>query len=461
MDREVLRLRDMLSPRFAEIIYNGFWFSPEMDFIQAAFRQSETPHRRAGAGAALQGERDPERPGVLELLYDQDLSSMDVAGGYDQEDARGFIRINAGQTATVNFALGVSAVALDEIIVTGRRAARTGGPRPRPSPRYNAAAITEVAPVTNVATAPPGRTTGVSIRPPPARPVQASGSAFADPPPWSCPTSPSSSSTASGSTPGTRRSTAWGAGRKPPERHQPRRHRVHRDREGAGGRHALRRRRLGGRDPDPDEAGPAGRPSPRPSATSRGHPAELDPRRTSACAPPLTWPIPGGSSASAGGGDHRLRQPAHAVRRLPGGDRRNWPGRDGAGARTTGTSSPSAPTRRRGPSPTTTTTGTRPRELRLHPPGGPPVRGVHGARPGRTPTSPERQQHLRLPGWRAPGEPPLGGRARQRRVVQRQPPGGGHQRDREPEHDHPHVAGLHDELHAPAWFRHRLHAAWT
>ena len=41
MDREVLRLRDMLSPRFAELIYNGLWFSPEMDFIQAAFRQSE------------------------------------------------------------------------------------------------------------------------------------------------------------------------------------------------------------------------------------------------------------------------------------------------------------------------------------------------------------------------------------------------------------------------------------
>src|SRR5690606_22902769 len=41
MDREVLRLRDMLSPRFAEIIYNGFWFSPEMDFINAAFQQAE------------------------------------------------------------------------------------------------------------------------------------------------------------------------------------------------------------------------------------------------------------------------------------------------------------------------------------------------------------------------------------------------------------------------------------
>src|SRR5690606_7792556 len=41
MDREVLRLRDSLSPRFAELIYNGFWYSPEMDFIRAAFWQSE------------------------------------------------------------------------------------------------------------------------------------------------------------------------------------------------------------------------------------------------------------------------------------------------------------------------------------------------------------------------------------------------------------------------------------
>ncbi len=41
MDREVLRLRDMLSPKFAQLIYNGFWFSPEMDFIRAAFAQSE------------------------------------------------------------------------------------------------------------------------------------------------------------------------------------------------------------------------------------------------------------------------------------------------------------------------------------------------------------------------------------------------------------------------------------
>lgn len=95
MDREVLRLRDSLSPRFAELIYNGFWFSPEMDFIQAAFRQAE--HLIDGnvrvklykGNVSILGRESPSS------LYDRELSSMDVEGGYDQEDARGFIRLNA------------------------------------------------------------------------------------------------------------------------------------------------------------------------------------------------------------------------------------------------------------------------------------------------------------------------------------------------------------------------------
>ena len=41
MDREVMRLRNMLSPVFAEIVYNGFWFSPEMDFLRAAIDKSQ------------------------------------------------------------------------------------------------------------------------------------------------------------------------------------------------------------------------------------------------------------------------------------------------------------------------------------------------------------------------------------------------------------------------------------
>jgi argininosuccinate synthase len=95
MDREVLRLRDMLSPRFAEIIYNGFWFSPEMDFIQAAFRQSERLINGEVNLRLYKGNVVSRGRTSTSALYDQNLSSMDVAGGYDQEDARGFIRLNA------------------------------------------------------------------------------------------------------------------------------------------------------------------------------------------------------------------------------------------------------------------------------------------------------------------------------------------------------------------------------
>ncbi|HVS65678.1 MAG TPA: argininosuccinate synthase [Thermoanaerobaculia bacterium] len=95
MDREVLRLRDSLSPKFTELIYNGFWFSPEMDFIRAAFAQAQelidgvVRVRLYKGGVHILGRESPSS------LYDRDLSSMDVEGGYDQADARGFIRINA------------------------------------------------------------------------------------------------------------------------------------------------------------------------------------------------------------------------------------------------------------------------------------------------------------------------------------------------------------------------------
>ncbi|HSM59623.1 MAG TPA: argininosuccinate synthase [Longimicrobiales bacterium] len=94
MDREVLRLRDMLSPRFAEIIYNGFWFSPEMDFIQAAFRQSERLITGEVRVRLFKGNVVCRGRTSMSALYDKEMSSMDVAGGYDQQDARGFIRIN-------------------------------------------------------------------------------------------------------------------------------------------------------------------------------------------------------------------------------------------------------------------------------------------------------------------------------------------------------------------------------
>ncbi len=95
MDREVMRLVNMLTPKFAEIIYNGFWFSPEMDFLMAAIEKSQelidgSVHLCLYKGnVIIEGRESPSS------LYNKKLSSMDIEGGFDQTDSRGFIRINA------------------------------------------------------------------------------------------------------------------------------------------------------------------------------------------------------------------------------------------------------------------------------------------------------------------------------------------------------------------------------
>ena len=95
MDREVMRLRNMLSPVFSEIVYNGFWFSPEMDFLMASIDKSQelidgivylTLYK---GNVIIDGRESPSS------LYNQDLSSMDIEGGFDQKDSAGFIKINA------------------------------------------------------------------------------------------------------------------------------------------------------------------------------------------------------------------------------------------------------------------------------------------------------------------------------------------------------------------------------
>ena len=95
MDREVMRLRNMLSPVFAEFVYNGFWFSPEMDFLMAAINKSQelidgivylTLYK---GNVLIDGRESPSS------LYDQNLSSMDIEGGFNQQDSEGFIKINS------------------------------------------------------------------------------------------------------------------------------------------------------------------------------------------------------------------------------------------------------------------------------------------------------------------------------------------------------------------------------
>ena len=95
MDREVMRLRDMLSTKLAELVYNGFWFSPEMEFLMVAIDKSQEAIDGEVTLKLYKGTAYPIARTSPSSLYNQDLSSMDIEGGYNQEDAEGFIKINA------------------------------------------------------------------------------------------------------------------------------------------------------------------------------------------------------------------------------------------------------------------------------------------------------------------------------------------------------------------------------
>jgi argininosuccinate synthase len=96
MDRDVMHERDRLSPRFAEMIYNGFWFAPEMEFVRAAIDASqrnvtgEARVRLYKGSVRVTGRRSPVS------LYSEALSTFEDAGPadtYDPADAAGFIRL--------------------------------------------------------------------------------------------------------------------------------------------------------------------------------------------------------------------------------------------------------------------------------------------------------------------------------------------------------------------------------
>ena len=95
MDREVMHLRDSLMPKYAELVYNGYWFAPEREMLQAAISQSqqtatgEVRLKLFKGGVHVCGRRSPFS------LYSPEMVSFDEAGGYDQSDATGFIKLNA------------------------------------------------------------------------------------------------------------------------------------------------------------------------------------------------------------------------------------------------------------------------------------------------------------------------------------------------------------------------------
>jgi argininosuccinate synthase len=95
MDREAMHLRDSLIPQYAKMIYNGFWYAPEREALQALITETQKTvtgdvRVKLFKGAChVVGRRSPFS------LYNPALVSFDEAGGYDQSDATGFIKLNA------------------------------------------------------------------------------------------------------------------------------------------------------------------------------------------------------------------------------------------------------------------------------------------------------------------------------------------------------------------------------
>ncbi|MGE4584054.1 MAG: argininosuccinate synthase [Sphaerochaeta sp.] len=95
MDKEAMHLRDSLMPKYAELIYNGYWGSAEFAMLSAAFEQSQK--HVSGTSKVVLYKGNVIFAGVSSpvSLYNQDLGSMDKAGGYQPIDCKGFININA------------------------------------------------------------------------------------------------------------------------------------------------------------------------------------------------------------------------------------------------------------------------------------------------------------------------------------------------------------------------------
>jgi argininosuccinate synthase len=95
MDRAVLRVRDRLALDFADLIYNGFWFSPEMRVLRAALDAAAQTTTGEVDVRLYKGQVYPVARRSAVALYDPAKSSMDEEGGFNQQDSEGFIRVTA------------------------------------------------------------------------------------------------------------------------------------------------------------------------------------------------------------------------------------------------------------------------------------------------------------------------------------------------------------------------------
>jgi argininosuccinate synthase len=95
MDREVLHLRESLIPRYAELIYDGYWYAPEREMLQTALDEAQrdvtgTVRVKLYKGSCTVVGRKSDRS-----LYRLDLATFEEDEAYRQKDAEGFIRLSA------------------------------------------------------------------------------------------------------------------------------------------------------------------------------------------------------------------------------------------------------------------------------------------------------------------------------------------------------------------------------
>lgn len=95
LDREVILLRSCVAPKIAQLIYNGFWYSPEFKMLMAANQQSMANFNGTVNLGLYKGNVIILGRSSANSLYDHDIASMDKLGDYDQTDAIGFIKLNA------------------------------------------------------------------------------------------------------------------------------------------------------------------------------------------------------------------------------------------------------------------------------------------------------------------------------------------------------------------------------
>ena len=95
MDREVMHLRDSLVPRYAELVYYGYWFSPERAMLQTAIDESQKNVSGTARIKLYKGNCDTVGRKSPVSLYNPELATFEADQVYNQKDAEGFIRLNA------------------------------------------------------------------------------------------------------------------------------------------------------------------------------------------------------------------------------------------------------------------------------------------------------------------------------------------------------------------------------